>query len=291
MSVCEEISQNLKNQNALILEKSAVQNNKQNSGPQIEAFILNKGHQVIRKSIIYSREKRFGLSNSYFEFYLKSNDFSNDSHLETTRNSANFYKEIYSSCKEERKQSMSLEIIKNQSEFLEENLQNGIENKAVNAYAESDDLVPNENQESIQLRKSIEEKIAPEKNEHEDVASMSEESIGTKKILFKTGTEVCLKNPYLEFILKSEVSNHPLCVTGNSEELHINHLASKRESQMDEKSNKNCVDIFGYQLTSKDRNKMKVNCPHCAKKVPAPGFVRHLSYCMRVRIRKSGRRS
>lgn len=50
-------------------------------------------------------------------------------------------------------------------------------------------------------------------------------------------------------------------------------------------------DIFGNNFSSKARNKISVNCPHCKKKVSAPQFVRHLCYCMGAGIRKRTRRS
>ncbi|GBM06006.1 hypothetical protein AVEN_49396-1 [Araneus ventricosus] len=306
MNVCKEISCSLKKQSVLILEKSAVQNNIQESDPQkcvpedeVDDFMLNKGHQTIREKMLFPGEKCFGLGNPYFEFCLKPNDSNNVSHLETTINSEKVYKGNYSSCKEEEgKQSMPLRIIKNQSDFFEASLPDGIENKAINICEESNKLTEKNQQETIQLMKSTDEITAPKKRRHEDGeadSSMLEECVATrKKILFKTEKELCMGNPYLEFILKSEDSNSHLCVTGNSEELYTCSIASGRERKMDDKGtrrNKNGSDIFGNRLTSKDQNKFKVICPHCTKKVPAPGFVRHLSYCMRVSIRKSTRRS
>ncbi|GFU98912.1 hypothetical protein TNCV_3381581 [Trichonephila clavipes] len=46
-----------------------------------------------------------------------------------------------------------------------------------------------------------------------------------------------------------------------------------------------------WPLASKTRRKISVNCPHCQKKVSAPQFVRHLSYCMGIGVRKRTRRS
>ncbi|CAL1281086.1 unnamed protein product [Larinioides sclopetarius] len=289
MNTCKEISYSLKKRNVLILEKSAVQNHIQESDPQkcehedeMGAFMLNKGHQSIREKVLLPGEKCFDL-----RFYLKPND----SHLEATRNSEKVDERNYIKCKE-GKQSMW--ITKNQSDFFEASLSNGIEIKTINICEGSNKLTEKNQSGTIQLMKSTNGKTTPKKRMHEygeADSSMLEECFATRKKLEK---EFCMQNPYLEFILKCEGSNSHLCVNGNSEEPYKSIFDSDRERNMDDKDtvrNKKGADIFGNRLTFKDQNKLKVICPHCTKKVPAPGFVRHLAYCMRVRIRKSTRRS
>ncbi|GFS54739.1 hypothetical protein TNIN_484242 [Trichonephila inaurata madagascariensis] len=107
-------------------------------------------------------------------------------------------------------------------------------------------------------------------------------------------------NPYVEFIrMLGKKYPKVKCDSCRKKELGDKHTPAgvSQETNKEVKNkpstsaNEEHLDIFGNPLSSKTRRKISVNCPHCKKKVSAPQFVRHLSYCMGIGVRKRTRRS
>ncbi|GFU12533.1 hypothetical protein NPIL_455131 [Nephila pilipes] len=110
-------------------------------------------------------------------------------------------------------------------------------------------------------------------------------------------------NPYFAYIKMCEISYKEKCNSCREKHQEKTHTqADLREVARTDASksipfnketsaHRKQLDIFGNHFSSKERNKIIVNCPHCKKNVSAPQFIRHLCYCMGGGIRKRTRRS